>query len=562
MACFGGVLLAVGMLWLMPPVVIWLLSAGQTWPGVANPIRTIAGDLGDPTMQAWQLAWAGHSLRNDPADLWNTNAFYPELYTLAFSDSLLGYAPFSVIGTGPVAAVLRYNVVFVLTFALAFIGLYMLVRQLGANRIGALIAAVAFAYAPWRYAHAGHLNVLSIGAIPLALAMLARGHGWSLRHGYRPDRTRPGWALAGWLVAAWQITLGFGVGLPFVYALLFGCVVVALAWLVGGRPSVPRRLVLADVGGGAVFAAICGLMAYPYLQVLSEHPEAKRSWNYVAVFSPPLRGFGVAPPESIAWGSRHESARILLGTAVTEKELLCGFVLYGLAAAGLVFSVWTVRQRILLASGVLLSAFTALGTAGPLYWILYDHLPGFDGSRTPGRLVIWSTLLLAVLAAGMVTALVVELRNRIAEPAYRTVRTVVLLPFLLAVLYEGLPDLGHPVVPAAPTALATAPAPLIVLPTDVVFDNTVQLWATDRFPAMVNGGSSFNPPDRQRIREAMRHFPDAASIDMLRAAGVRSVVVVRNAVAGTPFEKALTAPSDGLGLTRQHVGDDIVYVLR
>ena len=50
--------------------------------------------------------------------------------------------------------------------------------------------------------------------------MLARGHGWSLRHGYRPDRRRPWWAFAGWLVAAWQISLGFGIGLPLVYFLL------------------------------------------------------------------------------------------------------------------------------------------------------------------------------------------------------------------------------------------------------------------------------------------------------------------------------------------------------
>ena len=39
------------------------------------------------------MAWDGHALLTDPLHLWDANAFYPERYSLAFSDSLLGYAP-------------------------------------------------------------------------------------------------------------------------------------------------------------------------------------------------------------------------------------------------------------------------------------------------------------------------------------------------------------------------------------------------------------------------------------------------------------------------------------
>jgi hypothetical protein len=52
-----------------------------------------------------------------------------------------------------------------------------------ARTLSATVAGVARAYAPWRLAHAGHLNVLSTGGIALSLAMIARGHGWSLRTG-------------------------------------------------------------------------------------------------------------------------------------------------------------------------------------------------------------------------------------------------------------------------------------------------------------------------------------------------------------------------------------------
>jgi hypothetical protein len=332
----GSVALAIAMVWLIPPVAVWLLSAGATWPGVANPMRTIPDGTGDPTLQAWQIAWAGHALRHDPGTLWHTNAFYPERYTLAYSDSLVGYAPAGMIGSGPVAAVVRYNVIFVLAFALAFVGGYALIRQLGANRIAAAVAGSAFAYAPWRYAHDGHLNILSTGGIALALAMLARGHGWSLRHGCRPERSRPAWALGGWLVAAWQLTLGFGIGLPFAYVLAFGCIAAVVAWMRSGRPSISRRLLLSDVVGVAFFVTVTVVMAHPYLRVKAQHPEeSARPWDYLAWFSPPLRGFAVGPPDSLVWGSSPANAQNALGTVAIEKAVLCGFALYVLATGGL-----------------------------------------------------------------------------------------------------------------------------------------------------------------------------------------------------------------------------------
>lgn len=556
LACAGGVALAVVMTWIAPPVALWLLTAGERWDGVANPVTTIAGDLGDPTLQAWQVAWTGHALLADPGNLWHTNAFFPERYALAFSDSLLGYAPAGLVGSGPAAAVLRYNVLFVLAFALAFVGLYALVRQLGAARVAAVVAAAAFAYAPWRYGHTGHLNVLSTGGIPLALAMLARGHGWSLRRGYRPELVRPGWAVAGWLVVAWQVSLGFGLGLPFGYVLGVGVLVLLVRRAVAGGAPVPAALWRADALGAAAALAVVAALVYPYTQVRAAFPDSVRSWEYVGVFSTPLRGLLVAPAESLVWRSWHGPARDALGSAVNEKALLCGYVLIGLAAVGLFRSVWPARARALLGVGVLVSALLALGTEGPLYRVLYDLAPGFDGIRTPGRLVLWTSLLLAVLAAGAVTAL----QERLAGER-RPVAVLLLAPLTAAVLVEGLPLLGHPVVPPAPPALASAPAPLMVLPTDVLVDNRIQLWGTDTFPAMVNGGSGQFPPRQAELREAMRTFPDAAAVEALRRIGVRSVVVLREEVAGTDYAGALTGPTAGLGITRREVGRDVVYDL-
>jgi hypothetical protein len=203
-----------------------LLAVAMTWPALRYPMHTLPQDLGDPSRQAWQISWIGHILITDPVRLWQANAYFPAADGLAFGDSLVGYALAGMIGTGPAAAVLRYNVLFVLAHALLLIGAYALVRQLGARRTGAAVAAVAFAYAPWRLAQEGHLDIISAGGIPLALAMLARGHGYSLRHGFRAERRSAAWAISGWLVAIWQLTLGFSLGIPFAYVL--GLLLIAL----------------------------------------------------------------------------------------------------------------------------------------------------------------------------------------------------------------------------------------------------------------------------------------------------------------------------------------------
>ncbi|SDY18782.1 hypothetical protein SAMN05444365_101983 [Micromonospora pattaloongensis] len=559
--------------WTLAGVAALALAVLITWPTLRYPLHTIPHDIWDPTLQAWQMAWSGHILLTDPTQLWHSNTHYPESWSFAFSDTLLGYAPAGMIGTGPVAAVLRYNIVFVLAHALALLGAYALVRQLGAGRTGAAVAAAGYATAPWLLAQAGHLHVISNGGIPLALAMLARGHGWSLRHGYRPERRRAAWAFAGWLVAAWQITLGFGIGLPFAYVMALIAIVAPVMWYIrrhwgwGVKRPFGVRLLLADLWGGAIFAATGALLAIPYFKVAELHPYAKRTIEEIELYSPPVSGFFTAPAESRIWGGLHEPARAALPWH-PEMTLLPGFVLYGLALAGLFFSIWTVRQRLLLLAGVLVTGILAMGTRffdGTFtYRPLFEYLPGWDGIRTPGRLMLWTTLLLGVLAAGAVSAFVV----RVSEIAANWVpprpgvwlRLATLLPLIL-VLVEGLNVTKHPIVPAQPAALRTVDGPMLVLPTNQNVDQNVMLWSTSDFQQVVNGGSGFTPQALADIRAAAGTFPDVTSVDYLRQRGVRVVVLLRDRVAGTSWEHAADAPVTSLGIQREELGDALVFRL-
>ena len=366
------------------------------------------------------------------------------------------------------------------------------------------------------------MHVLSVGGIALALAMLARGHGFSFTKGYRPEKVRPGWAIAGWCVAAWQISLGFGIGLPFAYVLVIVAVVAIVRWFLQGRPRFGRRLLFADIGGVVVFGAVGLFMGLPYLHVLEQHPEAKRTLDAVAMFSPTLRAFITGPSQSLPWGAAHEAARATM-IAPAETTLLPGFALYALAFVGLFFSVWSLRTRLWLLAGVVGSVILAMGTqffgGTYTYVVLYDYLPFWSSSRTPGRLVVWTTLLLAILAAGAVASLV-ERSDELAveKPPHRPgtlLRLVTLLPALL-VLAEGTNwgRLDHPVVPAQPAAMRTVDGPIMVLPSDDLQDENVMIWSTTKFQPMVNGGSGFDPTDQQETRAIARSFPDQASVDV------------------------------------------------
>jgi hypothetical protein len=63
------------------------------------------------------------------------------------------------------------------------------------------------------------------------------------------------------------------------------------------------------------------------------------------------------------------------------------------------------------------------------------------------------------------------------------------------------------------------------------------------------------------VQEAAKNFPDPASIDLLRQLGVKSVVVLKEEVRGTPYAGALTASVAGLGIEREERSDAVIFKL-
>jgi hypothetical protein len=530
------------------------LAVLMSWPLVLHLGRDIAKDLGDPLLQAWQVAWIGHALAEAPLDLWQANTFWPYEDTLAFSDALIGYAPAALFAqASPHAALVTYNVLFLLAYGLAFLGAYLLARELGVGWIGAAAAGAAFAYAPWKLTQNGHLHVLSSGGIPVALFLLVRGY-----------RRRSGvTVLAGWLVAAWQMTLGFTLGLQLVYLLLALGIVGLVAFRRGWLPRPDRRVLIATSVGAVAFAIASGLMARPYVRVLDAHPEAERTPAYVESFSPRLRSFLAAPEESALWGDVTHRARAPLAAPV-EMSLFPGLAVSALALVGLLGSVLSRRLRIGLAVGVVACALLSLGVRDvdglerylTPYRFLFDYAPGWDGVRTPGRINTLTSLGLALLAGAGMCVIVRALRVRRAGlvPAAAGGLGVVVI------LIEGLGPITHPHVPKPPAAVRLEAAPQFHYPPTA--DSAYSYWSTDGFPEIVNGFGGFDPAGYDALRREVAGFPDRHSVRVLRELGVRSVLFHPQIARGTSWEAVGSRPIAGLPVERERVGDTVVFRLR
>jgi hypothetical protein len=548
-----------------------VLALITTWPLVLHMPSRIAPDLGDPVRTAWEVAWVGHAMLHSPLHIFNANDFYPHPLSLAFSDSLFGYGPAAFFGSGTVAALVRYNLLFLFAWTLCFFGAYLLARELGLGRLGAAAAGAAFAYAPYRVTEAGHLHVISSGGIALALFLLLRGYRRTSEEGSRGALAL---VAGGWLVAAWQISLGFSLGLQFAYLLaVLALILVVHRWR-SDRRLPDRRMIAVTCVGLALVGAITVYQARPYLKIAHDFPTAKRTLKEVKTYSAGPAAWFAASSENRVWGGLTSTLRAEVHSK-NESVFFPGGLILVLALAGLASSLFTRRLRIGLAATIAVCSVLALGLAltgaGYPYRILFDHAPGWDGVRVPGRVFTLGTLFYALLAGAGAHLLV----RRIAPWGER--HSVSGLPALLGVALvvglvgEGAGHLAHPVVPQPARAELGLPAPVLDLPTDGPADRLWQYFSTDGFYKLANGESTFDIPAEDDLRGGMEGFPDRASVEKLRFYGVRTVVLHTVIPKGLPHEKApviaeppnaaaaAAKPIAGLGVTQRQVDSLVIY---
>lgn len=370
-----------------------------TWPLITR-LRGWVPGLGDWGQNMWALWWTRKALlvlRESP--FFTKHLFYPDGVTLLFhpldmTDGLIALPFYGIVGGD-----ISYNLIVLISFVLSGLGSYYLVLYLTRNRWAAMVAGLVFSLSPYHFLRLelGHLNLASMQWIPFYLLFFFK----YLREG----RIRSAWMAVLFMVlnagCSWYYVVACGllslaaVGWCFVYPIRLPGLIMRIA------------LVL------AISVAVLSPLLVPMLQSLhntelvGEHNPLRHSVD--------LNSFWVLGPPS-TWASGFES--IWAPYAAQHREPgtsgYLGYSVLLLCIAGLVLT--TQRKEALwwLAVGVgfivlslgpkLQVGGEAFDTALP-YNLLHAHMPGFSAAGIPGRFVVMTSLVTAVLAGYGLAAL-------------------------------------------------------------------------------------------------------------------------------------------------------------
>jgi hypothetical protein len=477
-------------------------------------------DLGDPLFSVWRLSWIAHQLPRDPLRLFQANIFYPERNTLAFSDSILlpGVvgAPFLWLG---VSSLHLYNLFLLATFVLAGAAMYLLVRSLTGQPWAALVAAVIFAFYPFRFEHYSHFELQFSFWMPLALLALHR----TVASGRLRDGLLTGGAIGGQTLSC----LYFGVFLTAYFIPIWAAL--ALGW---NRVRSSVKPLLAGAGLAVVLIAP---IAVPYVQVRQSFGErtageaefySARPQHYLVPHYTRTTYAGVLSRE------RHEP----------EKDAFPGILVVVLALVALWPPLTVPRIAYTLA---LAFAFEAsLGMHGWLFPCLYRNFIPFRGFRVPARFSMLVGLSLSVLAGYGVARLGSYLRRPSLKYLLAAALTaVVLFESRTTLSLESVPQ-PHAIyqwLAARPTTVIAELPAATSDPASVGRDVRYSYFSTFHWHRLANGNSGYFPKSNLAFCDAMMTFPDDHSIRLLRDHDVEYVVLHEEYYGREAYRKVVDA---------------------
>jgi hypothetical protein len=379
-------------------------SVVLTLPLALNLKKTLPSDLADTLLNSWIVGWDAERLRHGFRGVWDAPIFFPYRGTLAFSETLFGLAVFVApiywITADPV---LTYNVAFLLSFAIAGAGMYLLARELTGSRAAAFAGGLCFAFGPFRLAQIAHVQMVATGWIPIAL--------WGL-HKYFSTR-RSGWLAL--FAAAWALQTVSNTYIGYFIAVPIAVVVADGLWHARGD----RGRALIHLGAaGLLVGAMLAPVGAGYYRARTDYHQI-RSVEEIAALSADVRSYVVGKNTIGAW----RWLPTMVGTD-PERELFPGIFAVALATLGIWAAARHGRLRraartygVVVAAGALLSLGpivrvwgATITTHGPYAWLL-QIVPGMDGMRVPARFAIIVMAGLSVLVACGVAWLVERVRR-------------------------------------------------------------------------------------------------------------------------------------------------------
>src|SRR5262245_36737232 len=451
------------------------------------------------------MAWVSHQVVTNPLHLFDANIFYPERYTLAYSDhlfvqSMMG-APLLWFGASPV---LVHNLVLMAGFALTGWTTSLVMKRWTGSWLAGIVSGTLVAFNAFTLTRLPQIQDLHLEFFVPAWYALDRV--------LTSARVRDAVMLAGWFVLQ---------ALTGTYLMVFTFVSLLVAALVRPSDWIGARFVKV-ASAGAIAAAIALAVLIPFLlpyYYASQTVGLGRSLEETARYSAQWTDYLAAPGRVYFewWGKRY-----FQGDALFPGITALVLAVVGTAAVG-----WQdQRARMAAAFGIVALALS-FGPAFPPYRWLYRVFPLLSGIRGAVRFGEITLVAIGILAGFGVAALQRRVSSRwaimLGVAFCLTANAEALRAPLFYSEYHGIPavydtlnHVGRKAVlawfPFYGSAQFHQNAPFMLV-------------STRTFNPMVNGYSGFKPASYYKNVEELDGFPDDRSIDHLLKLGVSVVLV-------------------------------------
>jgi hypothetical protein len=473
-------------------------------------------DNADAQFSVWNVAWVARALVRDPRHVFDANIFHPERGTLAYSEANLGSgllaAPVYALTGNQYAA---HNFVVLLSFLASAVGTYYLLRYLSRDRLAAAVGALAFAFAPYLFAHLLHIQLLWTAGLPIGLLLFH----------LLTDRPSPGRGTALGSVVSAQLYFCAYYGVFLVLAIVgftLWAAVFERRWRDG-----PLWSALAVAAATAVVMTLPLLLAVLEFQTTTGYTRALAasepfSANWAAYLASPASAhhwlLELLPP----W------REILFPGSVAVAFGVVG-ILSGARARGRLRA--TTWQYVVLGA---LACWLSFGPAAGLYRWLYAVFPPLSLMRAPSRFGV-----VVLLACSVLCAIGVARAREWLTAAARRRRLAPWWPWLAGAALLAAAIIEHDV----PLQFSRAPRAAAVygvlagLPDGAVLEVPVysrraeflrtryMLASTIHWKPLVNAYSDYVPPSLSARLDILGGFPSPDSLRELRRDQVRYAVV-------------------------------------
>lgn len=380
--------------------------------------KNIIGDLGDPLLNLYILKHNIDRILNlNFSNFFDANIFYPYKFTLAFSENLIATSifvlPIYIISKD---IIFTYNIFILLNFIFSGLFMSLLCYRFTKNFIASIIGGTIFSFAPFKFAHLGHLHILTTIWIPLIFLFL---------HKFFEEKKYKFLIFSIFFFIIQSLSCGNYMVIIFPFIILM-----FLFYILKERELIKKYLL-----SFLIFVIISGFFLipvyYPYIEIEKLY-GFKRTINECIRFSPHIKAFLISYPFTVTYkflqkfiGSHPEQFEntlyigfiplisvIFISFFIINRNVILVKFKREINGSNILYFPYLEKSKFIphyVSLFYLIVLFLSLALMGgplffkikylknPLYYLFYYFFPGFKGIRVPSRFFIMFLFASAVL---------------------------------------------------------------------------------------------------------------------------------------------------------------------